>query len=140
MCLTTRGESVMKKILTVMMTLCMALLIAGCGDDTPKFEGMYKYQYSSTRFPYVLKIEKSNNIYSVYDYTPLKDDDYEERTLLTAALDEENLMLREPGSNRFVFFDKGDKKMYINLAEKLELTPLTNEEIKAFQQGKKLNK
>lgn len=132
----------MKKIFMMIMALFMTVAISGCGgfgDDTPKFEGMYKYQYSTGGLTNIIKIEKNNNIYTVYKYDRLSDKGWTPKLLTSAPLDEKNLAIRGMGDSYFVYYDKKDKKLYYKLSdEKYELIPFTKENYEEFKNNNKI--
>ena len=131
----------MKKIFMMIMALFMTVAISGCGgfrDDTPKFEGMYKYQSTNTSTK-INKIEKNNNIYTVYKYDLLSDKGWTPKLLTSAPLDEKNLAIRGMGDSYFVYYDKKDKKLYYKLSdEKYELIPFTKENSEEFKNNNKI--
>lgn len=145
----------MKKILLVIMTLFMTSVIAGCGvfgDDTPKFEGMYKYKYYS--IPFVMKIENDNSTYTYFRYerqngtkldktgwivTDPNKYIYKGKDSGRLVFDQENLVLHVSGNQNYIFYDKKDKKIYYKHGDvKCELIPFTKEDMERFNKGEKM--
>lgn len=137
----------MKKILTVMMTLCMALLIAGCGEKTPKFEGFYKIEEKPPGWHEIIEIQNNNNIYKVIEhkllYASNKDGSiatdkfvYEKKFWMNAIFDDKKIRLKDedPFSTLNIFYKDG-KYIFDYGGYVKELIPLTKEELEKFKAG-----